>query len=74
MSRLAIQGIALVLLIAALPLISLGTTGGGDLALGLGLLALVIGGLLPVATRFVRPSKPPEQARDCGMEFDSRTS
>jgi uncharacterized membrane protein len=52
MNKLAVQSIALVLLVAAFPLVSWGTTGGNNALWWLGIAALVIGGLLPVLTRF----------------------
>ena len=63
---------ALLLLFAAFPVVSFGTTGGNNLVWWIGLLSLVLGGLLPVWTRFMDHSR--DKVRDVGMEFDDRTS
>lgn len=63
---------ALLLLFAAFPIISFGATGGGSLVWGIGLLSLVVGGVLPVWTRYMDHSS--DTIRDVGMEFDDRTS
>lgn len=52
MSRLAVLSLALILLLAVLPLTSFGTTNEQPVLWWLGLIALLIGGLLPPATRF----------------------
>ncbi len=64
--------LALVLLLAAFPIISIGTTRGGVVAWGIGFLAFVVGGALPVWTRFMDHSG--DKVRDAGIEFDDRTS
>jgi hypothetical protein len=63
---------ALLLLFAAFPLISLGTTGGSALVWWVGLMSLVLGGVLPVWTRYMDHSG--DTIRDVGLEFDDRTS
>lgn len=63
---------ALLLLFAAFPIISFGTTGSGSLVWWIGLLSLVVGGVLPVWTRYMDHSS--DTIRDFGMEFDDRTS
>ena len=63
---------ALLLLFAAFPITSWGTTGGNRLVWWLGLLSLVVGGLLPVWTRYMDHSG--DTIRDVGMEYDDRTS
>ncbi|MDL2408851.1 EmrB/QacA subfamily drug resistance transporter [Rhizobium calliandrae] len=63
---------ALLLLFASFPVVSFGTTGGSYLVWLIGLLSLVLGGLLPVCTRFMDHSG--DTVRDVGMEFDDRTS
>lgn len=63
---------ALLLLFAAFPIISFGTTGGGSLVWWIGLLSLVVGGVLPIWTRYMDHSS--DTIRDFGMEFDDRTS
>lgn len=72
MNILAVQSVSLVLLIASFVLISLGTTRGNTLLWVIGLGALVLGGLLPVVTRFT--NRPEEEPRDAGMENDDRPS
>jgi len=73
MKVLITQGAAMLLLIASFPLISLGTVEDTPALWGLGLAALGIGGLLPVATRFFGHLEE-AKARNCGMEYDDRTS
>lgn len=63
---------ALVLLFAAFPITSWGTTGGIYLVWWIGFLCLIAGGLLPVWTRYMDHST--DTIRDVGMEFDDRTS
>jgi hypothetical protein len=61
-----------VLLFAAFPLISIGATGNNAVVWWIGLASLVIGGVLPVWTRFMDHSS--DTIRDVGIEFDDRTS
>ena len=63
---------ALLLLFAAFPIISWGTTGGNYLVWWIGFVSLVAGGLLPVMTRYMDHST--DTIRDVGMEYDDRTS
>ena len=63
---------ALLLLFAAFPIISFGTTAGTVLVWWVGLMSLVLGGVLPVWTRYMDHSR--DTIRDFGMEFDDRTS
>lgn len=70
--KLKSECVALLLLFAAFPLVSLGTTGDRISLWLLGLLSLVLGGVLPVWTRFMDHST--DTIRDVGMEFDDRTS
>ena len=72
MDKLATESVALLLLFAAFPLISAGTTGSIAVVWWLGLLCLIAGGLLPVVTRYMDHSK--DKPTDVGMEFDERTS
>ena len=72
MDKLATEGVALLLLFAAFPLTSWGTTGGNTFVWVLGLLSLVAGGLLPIVTRYMDHSA--DKPTDMGMEFDERTS
>lgn len=57
MNKLVIQGIALVVMLAALPLASIGTTAGLLWASIAGLVAITLGGLIPPVLRFVGKSE-----------------
>ena len=70
--KLRSECLALLLLFAAFPIISFGTTGGSVVVWWIGLLSLVLGGVLPVLTRYMDHSG--DTIRDVGMEFDDRTS
>ena len=70
--KLKAETLALLLLFAAFPIISLGTTGGSALVWWIGLLSLVVGGVLPVWTHYMDHSG--DTIRDVGIEFDDRTS
>jgi hypothetical protein len=70
--KLRAETLAFVLLIAAFPLTSVGTTAANDVVWWIGLICLVAGGLVPVLTRYMDHSK--DKIRDVGMEFDDRTS
>jgi hypothetical protein len=70
--KLKAETLALLLLFAAFPIVSVGTTGGNALLWWIGLLSLVLGGVLPVWTRYMDHSA--DTIRDVGIEFDDRTS
>jgi hypothetical protein len=70
--KLKAETLALLLLFAAFPITSWGTTRGNQLIWWLGLLSLVVGGLLPIITRYMDHST--DKVRDVGMEYDDRTS
>ena len=70
--KLRAETLAFVLLLAAFPITSWGTTTGNDLVWWLGFISLILGGLVPVLTRYMDHSK--DKIRDVGMEFDDRTS
>jgi len=70
--KLKAETVALVLLLAAFPITSWGTTAGSYLLWWIGFLSLVAGGLVPVMTRYMDHSG--DKIRDVGMEFDDRTS
>ena len=72
MDKLTAETIALVLLFAAFPLTSIGSMGHNTFVLRLGLLCVVLGGALPIVTRFMDHSK--DKVRDAGVEFDDRAS
>jgi hypothetical protein len=71
-AKLRSECVALLLLFAAFPIISLGSTGGRTLVWWAGAACLVVGGLLPIWTRFMDHSG--DKVRDVGMEFDDRPS
>jgi hypothetical protein len=70
--KLQAEILALVLLFAAFPITSWGTTAGNDLVWWIGFISLIGGGLVPVLTRFMDHSR--DTIRDVGIEFDDRTS
>jgi hypothetical protein len=70
--KLRSECLALLLLFAAFPIVSLGTSADNVLLWWIGLIALVAGGVLPVWTRFMDHSA--DTIRDVGMEFDDRMS
>lgn len=70
--KLAIETISFVLLIVAFPVTSAGTDNDNEAVWILGLVALIVGGLLPVWTRFMDHST--DTPTDIGMEYDERTS
>lgn len=70
--KLKAETVALVLLLAAFPITSWGTTAGSYLLWWIGFLSLIAGGLVPVMTRYMDHSG--DKIRDAGMEFDDRTS
>jgi cytochrome bd-type quinol oxidase subunit 2 len=71
-TKLRSECIALVLLFAAFPLVSAGATADNGVVWWLGLASLIIGGVLPVWTRFMDHSR--DTITDAGIEFDDRTS
>jgi hypothetical protein len=70
--KLKVECLSLLLLCAAFPITSFGTTDGNKLVWWIGLASLVAGGLLPVMTRYMDHST--DTIRDVGMEYDDRTS
>jgi hypothetical protein len=70
--KLKAETLALVLLLVAFPITSWGTTAGNYLVWWIGFISLVVGGLVPVTTRYMDHSG--DKIRDVGMEFDDRTS
>ncbi len=70
--KLKLETLAFVLLIAAFPVISLGTDRDDTAVWVVGLGAMVVAGLLPIATRFMDHTD--DEVRDMGVEFDERTS
>lgn len=74
MNRLAALSLSLVLLLAAFPLISIGTASGPPLLWWLGLAALGIGGLIPPVRRFVVRRQAPRPPTRVGLPEDERVS
>jgi hypothetical protein len=70
--KLKAETLALLLLFAAFPITSWGTTAGSPLVWWIGFLSLVAGGLLPIITRYMDHSA--DTIRDTGLEFDDRVS
>ena len=70
--KLKAEILALLLLFAAFPIVSLGATAGSGLVWWVGLISLILGGVLPVWTRYMDHSG--DTIRDVGVEFDDRTS
>ncbi len=72
MNRMLALSLSLLLLLAAFPLVSLGTTGGNPLLWRLGLGCLLIGALIPPLGRLFaarRPEPPPDSV---GIREDAR--
>jgi hypothetical protein len=61
MSKLWVLGIAFLLLLAAFPLISFGTTGDNETLWWIGLALLVVGSLVAPVTRYVFPDEDEEK-------------
>lgn len=70
--KLKAETIALVLLLAAFPITSWGTMVGNQLVWWTGFMIFIVGGLLPIWTRYMDHSA--DAIRDVGIEFDDRTS
>lgn len=69
MSRFAAKNISLVLMLAAFPLISIGSTGGQPVVWWLGLASLGIGSLIPPVLRYLPEEDTkaePRKATDLG--------
>jgi hypothetical protein len=70
--KLKAETLALLLLLAAFPITSWGTTAGNYLVWWIGFISLIVGGVVPVMTRYMDHSG--DKIRDVGMEYDDRTS
>ena len=70
--KLAIETVAMVLVLAAFPIISIGATNGIAALWVLGFVVFVLGSALPIWTRFMNHTA--DAPRDVGMEFDDRVS
>ena len=70
--KLQLETLSFVLLIVAFPAISLGATHDNTAIWVIGLIAVILGGLLPIWTRYM--SHANDKPRDMGMEFDERAS
>jgi hypothetical protein len=74
MTRLVALSLSMLLMLAAFPLISLGTAQGQPLLWQLGLLALALGGLVPPLGRYIAARKPEPPPTRAGMAEDERVS
>ena len=74
MSSLLALSLSMALLLAAFPLISYGTTQGPSVLWQAGLVALVVGGAIPPARRFLAARQPDPPATRAGMCDDCRVS
>lgn len=70
--KLTVETVAMILLIVAFPVISIGTTGDLPVVWWIGFAVFAIGSALPVWTRFMDHST--DRVRDAGIEFDERVS
>jgi len=70
MTRFAARNLSLVLMLAAFPLISIGTTTGRPILWWLGFASLALGALVPPVMRFLPPpakkDEPRKQPTDLG--------
>lgn len=73
MSNLVALSVSMVLLLAAFPVISYGTTHGTAWLWQVGIAALVVGGVIPPAGRFLA-AEPPDPPTKAGMPDDCRVS
>lgn len=73
-NRLAALTVSLLLMLAAFPLISIGTTKGPPMLWWLGLAALGVGGLIPPVRRFLVRRQLPRPPNRSGMREDERVS
>ncbi len=71
MSLFTLRNVSLVLMLAAFPLISLGTTAGPTLLAWLGLVSLALGALIPPVLRFI-PVKEEEHHRPTDLSESCR--
>ncbi len=71
MSKLWVLGLAFLLLLAAFPLISFGTTEDNDTLWWIGLALLVVGGLVPPVARYAFPDE--EEGDEENHEEQRRT-
>jgi hypothetical protein len=71
MTRLTLLSIALILLLIAFPLVSIGTVQNMEAVWWLGLLALVAGGVIPPVTRFTHEVADDEEEEEKGEGSDT---
>jgi hypothetical protein len=71
MTRLTLLSIALILLLIAFPLVSIGTVQNMEAVWWLGLLALVAGGVIPPVTRFTHEVTEDEEEEEKGEGSDT---
>lgn len=70
--KLKLETLSLILLLVAFPVISLGNSHDHTAVWWIGLIALIVGAVLPIVTRYMNHDT--DKPRDVGMEFDDRTS
>jgi hypothetical protein len=72
MSALGSLSLSMALMLAAFPLVSIGTTQGSPFVWWLGLLALGVGGLIPPVWRFLAAPQPEPPPTRASMADDER--
>lgn len=65
---------SLLLMLAAFPLLSIGSTDGPAWLMWLGLILLALGGIIPLLRRFMNRNEPPGKPDSAGMHEDVRVS
>lgn len=65
---------SLVLMLAAFPILSIGSMNGSTWQMLLGLILLALGGMIPLIRRFVNRKEPPGEPDHAGMPEDVRVS
>lgn len=74
MNRLTALSLSMILMLAAFPLISIGTAQGPQWLWWFGLAALGLGGVIPPARRFLVRLQPDQPPTRTGMAEDDRVS
>lgn len=69
MSRFAARNLSLVLMLAAFPLISIGTTGGRPVLWWIGLASLAVGALIPPVMRYLPEEKKDKEPPPCATDL-----
>lgn len=74
MSRAIVLGLSMLLLLAAFPLVSIGTMRDNEALWWTGLAALFVGGLIPPLRRLLLKGREAIRATRAGLEDDERVS